>query len=85
MREKDQKRIGLYVLLINIMLLLFLITSKEFDDSYLLVGGISSFIAILINYQYFMNYKNKYNLISLILNILILNGIIVLFIIKHLN
>ena len=77
MREKEQKRIGIYVLFLNIILILFLITSNDFNNIYLIIMGLSSFVAILINFQFFMNYKNKYNLISLLLNILILNGIII--------
>jgi hypothetical protein len=76
MREKEQKRIGIYIVLINIILLLFLFTANDFNYMYLIIGIISSFIAIIFNYNFLLSYKNKYNLISLIINILITNGIL---------
>ena len=76
MREKEQKRIGIYIVLINIILLLFLFTANDFNNMYLVIGIISSFIAIIFNYNFLLSYKNKYNLISLIINILITTGIL---------
>jgi hypothetical protein len=76
MREKEQKRIGIYIVLINIILLLFLFTANDFNYMYLIIGIISSFIAIIFNYNFLLSYKNKYNLISLIINILITTGIL---------
>ena len=76
MREKEQKRIGAYIVLINIILLLFLFTANDFNNMYLVIGIISSFIAIIFNYNFLLSYKNKYNLISLIINILITTGIL---------
>jgi hypothetical protein len=73
MREKDQKKIGLYIILINIIMILFLYTSKDLNDVIRVITIVSSILATLINYHYFILYKNKYNLVSLIVNIIITN------------
>jgi hypothetical protein len=77
MRDKEQKRVGLYILLINIILILFLLTTNEFDNMYLIITAISSMVAVIFNYHFLKLYKNIYNIITLILNVLITNGIII--------
>jgi hypothetical protein len=82
MREKDQKKIGIYIVLINIVLILFLYTSKDYNDVVRVMGIISSIIASLINHHFLILYKNKYNLVSLVINIIITN-ILILNILFH--
>ncbi|MCR5224141.1 MAG: hypothetical protein K6C11_03250 [Bacilli bacterium] len=77
MRDKEQKRVGLYILLINIILILFILTTNEFDKLYLIIAAISSIVAVIYNYHFMKLYKNIFNLVTLLLNILITNGIII--------
>ena len=83
MREKDQKKIGLYIILINIIMILFLYTSKDLNDGIRAITIVSSVLATLINHHYLVVYKNKQNLISLVINIIITN-LLVFNIIFHL-
>ena len=82
MREKEQKRIGLLIFILNIVLLLFLNTNNEYNDVYLIISVFSSMVAILINYYYFKLYKNIPNLFFLILNILVTNALLLYIYIK---
>jgi len=77
MRDKEQKRVGLYILLINIILILFILTTNEFDKLYMIIAAISSIVAVIYNYHFMKLYKNIFNLVTLLLNILITNGIII--------
>ena len=76
MREKEQKRAGLYVLLINIMLILFITTSQSFDKPSIIIGFISSIIALLLSFNFMRLYKYKLNVITFIINFLISNGML---------
>lgn len=67
-------------MLINILLILFMFTSKQFDNVYFIISIVSSIIAIIINFQVMLLYKNIFNIITFIINILISNGLIIYFI-----
>lgn len=72
MKEKDKNRFGLYIIAINIILILFLLTEEKFDINYGIVAIVSSIVAILFNIKILVNTKKKiYNSISLIINIII--------------
>ncbi|MBR6073475.1 MAG: hypothetical protein IKP76_04050 [Bacilli bacterium] len=80
MKKSEQCRIGFYIVLINIILILFMFTSKQFDNVYFIISIASSIIAIIINFQVMLLYKNIFNIITFIINILISNGLIIYFI-----
>lgn len=82
MRIKEQRRIGLLIFLLNIILILFLNTGGEALDIYLIISVFSSFVATLINYYYLKQYKNIPNLFFLILNIMVTNAIVLYIYIK---
>lgn len=83
MRYKDQIKIGFYILLINVLLILFLITSKDIKDNSLIIASLSSMAAIILNHACLKKYRNYYNLITLIINIIITN-VLVLFMLEYL-
>ena len=80
MKKSEQCRIGFYIVLINILLILFMFTSKQFDNVFFIISIVSSVIAIIINFQVMLLYKNVFNIITFIINILISNGLIIYFI-----
>lgn len=82
MRIKEQRRIGLLIFLLNIILILFLNTGGEALDIYLIISVFSSLVATLINYYYLKQYKNIPNLFFLILNIVVTNAIVLYIYIK---
>ena len=72
MKEKDKNRFGLYIIAINIILILFLLTEEKSDIHHGIVAIVSSIVAILFNIKILVNTKKKiYNSISLIINIII--------------
>lgn len=72
MKEKDKNRFGLYIIAINIILILFLLTEEKSDINYGIVAIVSSIVAILFNIKILVNTKKKiYNSISLIINVII--------------
>lgn len=72
MKEKDKNRFGLYIIAINIILILFLLTEEKSDINYGIVAIVSSIVAILFNIKILVNTKKKiHNSISLIINIII--------------
>lgn len=76
MREKEQKRVGLYVLLVNILMILFITTSQEFDKPSMVIAFVSSIIALLFSFNFMRMYKNKHNVITFIINFLIANSLL---------
>ena len=80
MKKSEQCRIGFYIVLVNILLILFMFTSKQFDDVFFIISIVSSIIAIIINFQVMLLYKNIFNIITFAINILISNGLIIYFI-----
>ena len=72
MKEKDKNRFGLYIIAINIILILFLLTEEKSDINYGIVAIVSSIVAILFNIKILVNTKKKiHNSISLIINVII--------------
>ena len=72
MKEKDKNRFGLYIIAINIILILFLLTEEKSDINYGIVAIVSSIAAILFNIKILVNTKKKiHNSISLIINVII--------------
>ena len=72
MKEKDKNRFGLYIIAINIILILFLLTEEKSDINYGIVAIVSSIVAILFNIKILVNTKKKiHNSISLISNVII--------------
>ena len=72
MKEKDKNRFGLYIIAINIILILFLLTEEKSDINYGIVAIVSSIVAILFNIKILVNTKKKiHNTISLIINVII--------------
>ena len=73
MKEKDKNRFGLYIIAINIILILFLLTEEKSDINYGIVAIVSSIVAILFNIKILVNTKKKiHNSISLIINVIII-------------
>ena len=72
MKEKDKNRFGLYIIAINIILILFLLTEEKSDINYGIVAIVSSIVAILFNIKILVKKKKKiHNSISLIINVII--------------
>ena len=72
MKEKDKNRFGLYIIAINIILILFLLTEEKSDINYGIVAIVSSIVAILFNIKILLNTKKKiHNSISLIIKVII--------------
>ena len=85
MEKNETNKFGIYIVLINIIITLFMLTSKDINTSYYIITIISNIIAIIFNIYIIKNTKKKtLNIISLILNMLILFCIII-YTIKKLN
>lgn len=73
MNKKEIDKFGIYILIINVIIILFMITSKNALISYYIVSIISNIIAIVFNSMIIKECKKKkINIITLIINLLVL-------------
>lgn len=80
--EKD--KFGSLIVLINIIITLFMLSTKDINYSYYIVTIISNVIAIIFSIYIIKHAKKKIiNIISLIINLLILIAVIIYTLIKY--
>lgn len=78
MSMKEKNRFGLYIIAINIILILFLLTDSNANLEYMVTSCVSAFIAIIFNIVVLIKGKKKViNVSSLIVNIIIFAVVII--------
>lgn len=84
MTMKEKNRFGIYLVAINLILILFMLTSSETNLIYAITAIVSATIAIIFNIILLkQSQKKTLNIIALILNAIILIGLIIYTITKY--
>lgn len=84
MKNTEIDKFGIYIVLINITLILFMITNEQASIINYVVAAISALVAIVFNIIILKHGKKKIlNIISLIINILIFLSTIIYTLIKY--
>ncbi|HOB25643.1 MAG TPA: hypothetical protein PKG93_00630 [Bacilli bacterium] len=75
MKFNEINKVGLYAVVINIIIIMFLYTSGN-DLAYYITCIASSMIAFFFNFYFIKKSRTIYNLVGLVLNLIILDLVI---------
>lgn len=79
MKFDTTSKAGLYIVLINVIIGVFLFTSLDDSDTAFLLTLVSGFIGLYLNIHYLRTniYNRKMNLYALVLNIIIISAFMI--------
>lgn len=79
MKFDTTSKAGLYIVLINVIIGVFLFTSLDDSDTAFLLTLVSEFIGLYLNIHYLRTniYNRKMNLYALVLNIIIISAFMI--------
>lgn len=79
MKFDTTSKAGLYIVLINVIIGVFLFTSLDDSDTAFLLTLVSGFIGLYLNIHYLRTniYNRKINLYALVLNIIIISAFMI--------
>lgn len=79
MNEKENNRFGIYVLLTNIIISLFLLSSEGDKEPLIITTLVSNVVAIVFNlFVLFKSKKKIINILTLIINVIVLSVVLIL-------
>lgn len=79
MNEKENNRFGIYVLLINAIISLFLLSSEGDKEPLIITTLVSNVVAIVFNlFVLFKSQKKIINILTLIINVMVISVVLIL-------